>query len=107
MVTRRHLLAGGIAAPALLPRLVRAQSDTRPILRVAVQALPPTLEPLESISNVGLRVTYNVFDTLWRRDFLAEAAEGAAAARAASRHLAAPARPADLGGQAPTGRADA
>lgn len=76
MVTRRHLLAGGIAAPALLPRLVRAQSDTRPVLRVAVQALPPTLEPLESISNVGLRVSYNVFDTLWRRDFLAEAAEG-------------------------------
>jgi peptide/nickel transport system substrate-binding protein len=41
-----------------------------------VQALPPTLEPLESISNVGLRLTYNVFDTLLRRDFLAEAREG-------------------------------
>jgi hypothetical protein len=28
-----------------------AQTDTRPVLRVAVQALPPTLEPLEAISN--------------------------------------------------------
>ena len=76
MVTRRHLLAAGIAAPALLPQLTRAQSDTRPVLRVAVQALPPTLEPFESISNVGLRPTYNIFDTLWRRDFNAEAASG-------------------------------
>lgn len=76
MVTRRQLLAAGIAAPALLPRLARAQSDTRPVLRIAVQALPPVLEPLESISNVGLRVTDNVFDTLWRRDFLKEAKEG-------------------------------
>jgi peptide/nickel transport system substrate-binding protein len=72
---RRHLL-GALAAPALLPRVAGAQADTRPVLRIAVQALPPTLEPLESISNVGLRVSYNVFDTLWRRDFLAEAREG-------------------------------
>ncbi|TCR61230.1 ABC transporter substrate-binding protein [Bosea sp. BK604] len=76
MLTRRNLLATGIAAPALLPRLARAQSDTRPVLRIAVQALPPTLEPFEAISNVGLRTTYNVFDTLWRRDFNREAAEG-------------------------------
>lgn len=76
MLTRRNLLASGIAAPALLPRLARAQSDTRPVLRVAVQALPATLEPFEAISNVGLRTTYNVFDTLWRRDFNREAAEG-------------------------------
>jgi len=65
MILRRSLLA----APALLALPVRAQGDTRPVLRVAVQALPPTLEPLEAISNVGLRMTSNVFDTLWRRDF--------------------------------------
>lgn len=76
MPTRRFLLGAGLAAPAILPRLTRAQADTRPVLRVAVQALPPTLEPLEAISNVGLRVTYNVFDTLWRRDFHREAREG-------------------------------
>ncbi|WP_342362671.1 ABC transporter substrate-binding protein [Terrarubrum flagellatum] len=76
MPTRRHILAGAIAAPAFLPRFARAQTDTRPTLRVAVQALSPTLEPLEAINNVGLRATYNIFDTLWRRDFNAEASQG-------------------------------
>ncbi len=61
-----------LAAPALLALPVRAQGDTRPVMRVAVQALPPTLEPLEAISNVGLRITGNVFDTLWRRDYATE-----------------------------------
>ncbi len=76
MPTRRAVLAGAFAAPAILPRLARAQADTRPVLRIGVQALPTTLEPLEAISNVGLRLTYNVFDTLLRRDFLAEAQDG-------------------------------
>lgn len=78
MTLRRRALLGTFAAPALLPRVAGAQTDSRPVLRIAVQALPPTLEPLEAISNVGLRLTYNVFDTLWRRDFLAEAREGGA-----------------------------
>jgi peptide/nickel transport system substrate-binding protein len=73
---RRALLAAPLALPALLPRVAGAQADTRPALRIAVQALPPTLEPMEAISNVGLRLTYNVFDTLWRRDFAAEARDG-------------------------------
>jgi peptide/nickel transport system substrate-binding protein len=73
---RRALLAAPVAAPALLPRVAGAQADARPVLRIAVQALPPTLEPLEAISNVGLRITYNVFDTLWRRDFATEARGG-------------------------------
>jgi peptide/nickel transport system substrate-binding protein len=76
MISRRTALAGGLAVPTLLSRPVRAQADQRPTLRVAVQALPPTLEPLETISNVGMRLTYNVFDTLWRRDFAAETREG-------------------------------
>jgi peptide/nickel transport system substrate-binding protein len=76
MPRRRLLLASPLALPALLALPVRAQGDQRPVLRVAVQALPPTLEPLEAISNVGLRITYNVFDTLWRRDFAAEARDG-------------------------------
>ncbi|WP_439595854.1 ABC transporter substrate-binding protein [Falsiroseomonas sp.] len=75
-LSRRALLAAPLATPALLPRVAGAQADTRPVLRIAVQALPPTLEPLEAISNVGLRITTNVFDTLWRRDFAAEAAQG-------------------------------
>jgi peptide/nickel transport system substrate-binding protein len=76
MTTRRNLLATALAAPALVAGPVRAQGDTRPVLRVAVQALPPTLDPVEAISNVSLRITDNVFDTLIRRDFIAEAASG-------------------------------
>ncbi len=76
MLTRRRILAASLAVPAILGGVGRALADARPELRVAVQALPPTLEPIESISNVGLRITDNVFDTLLRRDFLAEAATG-------------------------------
>jgi peptide/nickel transport system substrate-binding protein len=75
-IRRRILLAAPLSLPGLLPRVAGAQPDSRPVLRIAVQALPPTLEPLEAISNVGLRITYNVFDTLWRRDFAREAREG-------------------------------
>lgn len=73
---RRRLLATTLAGSSVAPLLSRGQSDARPTLRVAVQALPPNLEPLEAISNVGLRLTYNVFDTLWRRDFATEASTG-------------------------------
>jgi len=41
----------------------------RPILRVGVPEIPPTLEPARELSNVGTRVTYSMFDTLIRRDF--------------------------------------
>jgi peptide/nickel transport system substrate-binding protein len=74
MPTRRAILSASLAAPALLACAPHARADTRPVLRVAVQALPATLEPIESISNVGLRITDCVFDTLIRRDYLAEAA---------------------------------
>jgi peptide/nickel transport system substrate-binding protein len=60
-IRRRILLAAPLSLPALLPRVAGAQADSRPVLRIAVQALPPTLEPLEAISNVGLRITNNVF----------------------------------------------
>ncbi|MFI5011462.1 MAG: ABC transporter substrate-binding protein [Hyphomicrobiales bacterium] len=76
MPTRRSVIAASLAVPAILSGSSRVRSQTRPVLRVAVQALPPTLEPIESISNVGLRITDNIFDTLIRRDFLAEAATG-------------------------------
>ena len=76
MASRRDILRAAALAPAILARRARADGDPRPVLRVAVQALPPTLEPVESISNVGLRVTGNVFDTLIRRDFRAEARTG-------------------------------
>jgi peptide/nickel transport system substrate-binding protein len=73
MLKRRTLLATGLAASATR---ARAQSDPRPVLRVAVQALPPNLHPIENISNVSLRFTDNIFDSLLRRDFAAEREAG-------------------------------
>lgn len=76
MLSRRAVLSASLAAPALLAGRARGEGANRPVLRVAVQALPPSLEPIEAISNVGLRTTDNIFDTLIRRDFLAEARTG-------------------------------
>jgi peptide/nickel transport system substrate-binding protein len=45
-------------------------ADTRPDLVVAVNKLPRALEPGLRSGNVDVRVTYSVFDTLIRRDFL-------------------------------------
>ncbi len=72
---RRAILALAGAAVAAAP------DDTRPILRVAVQALPPTLDPIESLTVVGQRISDNVFDTLLRRDFAAERTTGRAVLR--------------------------
>jgi len=77
MLSRRNVLAAGVA----LPLTAHVQTDSRPVLRVAVQALPPTLDPVESISNVGLRISDNVFDGLLRRDFTAECVGGGAVIR--------------------------
>lgn len=38
-------------------------------LRVAVAGLPDSMDPQESISNVGMRIHYFTYDTLIRRDF--------------------------------------
>jgi peptide/nickel transport system substrate-binding protein len=43
---------------------------TREALVVGVQGLPGGMDPADELSNVGTRVTYNVYDTLIRRDFL-------------------------------------
>jgi peptide/nickel transport system substrate-binding protein len=77
MLTRRQFTAGGVAAPFVLSgRRGIAQTDRRPVLTVAVADLPPTLEPAMELSNVGTRVTYSVFDTLIRRDFLSSSDGG-------------------------------
>ena len=49
----------------------RAQ-DTRPSLTVALNAQPANLDPAETPFAANFRVTYSVFDTLIRRDILAE-----------------------------------
>lgn len=74
VLSRRELMVGGAAlgASAMLPRSAFAQSTDRPALRIAVQALPVTLEPVNAISNVGNRISNALFDTLIHRNFLAK-----------------------------------
>lgn len=70
-LTRRSALVGGLGAPFLLTSQGSyGQTDRRPLLTVAVADNPPGLEPAQELSNVGTRVTYSLFDTLIRRDFL-------------------------------------
>ncbi|WP_454855154.1 ABC transporter substrate-binding protein [Rhizobium binxianense] len=70
-IKRRQFMQGVAAAPFVLnaPFALAANGD-RPDFTVAVAALPATLEPARELSNVGTRVTYSIFDTLIRRDFL-------------------------------------
>jgi peptide/nickel transport system substrate-binding protein len=82
MLARRSLLTAALAAPIARP----AFAAGRPALRVGVAEIPPTLEPARELSNVGTRVTYSIFDTLIRRDFLASPDGGGTALRP---HLAA------------------
>jgi peptide/nickel transport system substrate-binding protein len=79
-VSRRRILGGALAAPFIVttPNAF-AQTDRRPTLTVAVAQLPSVLEPALELNNVGTRVTYSVFDTVLRRDFLGSpAGDGAA-----------------------------
>lgn len=50
---------------------VSASADDRPDLVVAVNGLPGSLESIEEMGNVAVRITYSMFDSLIRRDFLA------------------------------------
>jgi len=51
---------------------VAAAADNRPDLVIAVNKLAKGLEPARRTSTVDVRVTYSIFDTLIRRDFLNE-----------------------------------
>ncbi|SMF25021.1 peptide/nickel transport system substrate-binding protein [Tistlia consotensis] len=77
MFTRRQtlgLLASTMTLTALDGTGARRAfaQDGRPVLRVAVQALGPSLEPLESMTNVGLRAIDCLFDRPLRRNFVEE-----------------------------------
>jgi len=71
IITRRTVLQSAVATPFVVttPHAF-AQTDKRPTLTVAVAQLPKVLEPAMELSNVGTRVTYSVFDTVLRRNFL-------------------------------------
>jgi len=66
---------GALLAAALPPAPALAQQTN---LTVAVNELPRTLDPGETPGNVDVRVYYNIFDTLIRRDFARPAADGGA-----------------------------
>ncbi len=57
-------LMGAIVAPAT--------AEDRPHLTVAVNTLPGSLESIEEQGNVAVRITYTLFDSLIRRDFLSD-----------------------------------
>lgn len=67
---RRMIKYVTVAVGVLTP--VVAAAEDRPHLTVAINQLPDTLEALETMGNVGVRITYVMFDTLIRRDFLAD-----------------------------------
>jgi peptide/nickel transport system substrate-binding protein len=61
------------AALLVLNVPARTQSlDRRPELTVALNAQPANLDPAETPFAANFRVSYSIFDTLIRRDFLAE-----------------------------------
>lgn len=63
------LAAAALSLAATLPAVAQ---DTRPDLTVAVNNLPGSLEGIEEMGNVAVRITYSMFDSLIRRDFLAD-----------------------------------
>src|SRR5215475_1617979 len=59
-------LIGSIAATPTAAQMAR------PALTVALNAQPANLDPAETPFAANFRVSYSIFDTLIRRDFLAE-----------------------------------
>lgn len=49
-----------------------AWAEERPELVVAVNDIPPSLESAEEMGNIAVRITYSMFDSLIRRNFLAD-----------------------------------
>lgn len=64
--------AVAVAAVTLTAAPVMAQDETRPDLVVAVNNLLGSLEGIEEMGNVAVRITYSMYDSLIRRDFLAD-----------------------------------
>jgi peptide/nickel transport system substrate-binding protein len=77
--TRFVAFAAALVASAVLfsSSPLRA-ADNRPDLVIAVNKLPRGLEPAVHDGNVDVRVTYSIFDTLIRRDFVKPGPDGAA-----------------------------
>ncbi|MEX2644128.1 MAG: ABC transporter substrate-binding protein [Acetobacterales bacterium] len=76
MIGVRTLALGALGGAAMMAAAVSAPvpaaADDRPNLVVAVNALARSLESGDQTGNVDVRITYNLFDSLIRRDFLAD-----------------------------------
>jgi len=66
-----HILKRILAAATMVFAVSTASADDRPDIVVAVNGLPGSLESIEEMGNVAVRITYSMFDSLIRRDFLA------------------------------------
>jgi len=85
-IDRRKFLIGagvvviGAGAMELISRSgvkpASSAGDGRRQLRIGVNGLPDTLEPVNAISNVGPRIVHQIFDTLIARDWFHGGAPG-------------------------------
>jgi len=70
------MIGAGVVALASTTSARFAFAQDRRALRIGVNGLPATLEPVNAISNVGPRIVNQIFDTLIARDFFGNGAPG-------------------------------
>jgi peptide/nickel transport system substrate-binding protein len=73
---RKFMIGAGAAALATTSGVTFAFGQERRELRIGVNGLPGTLEPINGISNTGPRIIHQVFDTLLTRDWFGNGAAG-------------------------------
>lgn len=66
---RKFIIGASVAALASTTSMKFAFAQERRELRIGVNGLPATLEPVNAISNVGPRIVNQIYDTLIARDF--------------------------------------
>ncbi|MBZ7924981.1 ABC transporter substrate-binding protein [Ensifer adhaerens] len=73
---RNFIIGASVAALATTTSMKFAFAQERRTLKIGVNGLPATLEPINAISNVGPRIVNQIFDTLIARDFFGNGAPG-------------------------------
>ena len=73
---RTFLIGAGALAASSAPGMKLAFAQQRRELRLGVNGLPGSLEPVNAISNTGPRIVNQIFDKLIVRDWFAGGAEG-------------------------------
>lgn len=73
---RTFLIGAGAAALASSSGVRLALGQERRALRLGVNGLPNTLEPVNAISNTGPRIVDQIFDTLITRNWFGDGAQG-------------------------------